>query len=157
MLQATSQLMYTGKIIIVKNEHVRCGWDETRMYQPAHTPTSILQLLDHSLPRVAWVARYQASLRILFPQHHHSGGCHRGICIVGEPLKQKLEKQESQLEQFTESTELFVLKEVGSEHLSNVEMPQVFLKMAGRLTNITIKCFQVLVSQIFETRVKCSR
>ena len=54
-------------------------------------------------------------------------------------MKQKLEEYE--LEQFTESTELSVLKEVGSEHLSTVEMPQVILKMVGRLANITIKRF----------------
>ena len=64
-------------------------------------------------------------------------------------MKQKLEKYENQLEQFTEST-LSVLKEVGSECLSTVEMPQVILKMAGYLANITIKRFQVLVSRFFE-------
>ena len=39
------------------DKHVRCGWNETRMYQPAHA-SKHPQLLDDVIPRVTRVARY---------------------------------------------------------------------------------------------------
>lgn len=68
-----------------------------------------------------------------------------------ESLKPKLEEYEKQLEEFTEFTELSVLKEIECEP-SSVEMPQVILKMAGCLCEITIKRFEELVEQIFKTK-----
>ena len=70
-----------------------------------------------------------------------------------ESLKSKLEEYQKQLEEFTESTKLSVLKEIESE-CSSVEMPQVTIKMAGCLVLITIQRFQELVNQIFSTKSK---
>ena len=58
-----------------------------------------------------------------------------------ESLKSKLEEYQKQLEEFTESTKLSVLKEIESER-SSVEMPQVTIKMAGCVVLITIQRFR---------------
>ena len=69
--------------------------------------------------------------------------------FVGEPLKQQLEKYESHLDEFTESAELSLLKEVQSHCPSYVDMPQVVFKLTGFWPSVTIKHFKRFIDQIF--------
>lgn len=71
--------------------------------------------------------------------------------FVGEPLKEQLDKYEKQLNEFMESTKVSFLKKIDSKRTSDeVEMPQIVFKISSRLTDITIKQFQMLVRLIFE-------
>ena len=69
--------------------------------------------------------------------------------FVGEPLKEQLEKYESHLDEFTESAELSLLKEVQSRCPSGVDMPQVVFKLTGFWPSVTIKHFKRFIDQIF--------
>ena len=69
--------------------------------------------------------------------------------FIGEPLKQQLEKYECHLDEFTESTELSLLKEVQSRCPSGVDMPQVVFKLTGFWPSVTIKHFKRFIDQIF--------
>ena len=69
--------------------------------------------------------------------------------FVGEPLKKQLEEYENHLDEFTESTELSLLKEVRSCCPSGVDMPQVVFKLTGFWPSVTIKHFKRFVDQIF--------
>ena len=71
--------------------------------------------------------------------------------FIGNPLKQQLEKYESQLKKFIETATLFLLK--GVEFLSqssSVDMPKVIFKLTGFWPNVTIKRFQRFVDHVFE-------
>ena len=70
--------------------------------------------------------------------------------FVGDPLKKQLEEYENHLDEFTESTELSLLKEVRSHCPSGVDMPQVVFKLTGFWPSVTIKHFKKFVDQIFE-------
>ena len=69
--------------------------------------------------------------------------------FVGEPLKEQLEKYESHLDEFTESAELSLLKEVQTRCPSGVDMPQVVFKLTGFWPSVTIKRFKRFIEQIF--------
>ena len=64
-------------------------------------------------------------------------------------MKQQLEKYESHLDEFTESAELSILKEIQSHCPSGVDMPQVVFKLTGFWPSVTIKHFKRFVDQIF--------
>ena len=71
--------------------------------------------------------------------------------FVGEPLKQQLKKYECELENFTKTAELSLLKKV--EFLgqsSTADMPQVIFKLTGFWPSVTIKRFQRFVDHVFE-------
>ena len=70
--------------------------------------------------------------------------------FIGEPLKHQLEEYEHQLDNFKESTSMFLLQEIGPQCSPSVGAPQVTIKLAKCWQSVTIKRFQRLVEQIFE-------
>ena len=71
--------------------------------------------------------------------------------FVGEPLKQQIEKYECELEKFTETAELSLLKQVEFlDQSSSADMPQVIFKLTGFWPSVTIKRFQRFVDHVFE-------
>ena len=71
--------------------------------------------------------------------------------FVGEPLKQQLEKYECELEKFTETAEISLLKKVEFlDQFSSADMPQVIFKLTGFWPSVTIKRFQRFVDHVFE-------
>ena len=71
--------------------------------------------------------------------------------FVGEPLKQQLENYECELEEFTKTAEISLLKEVEFvNQYSSADMPQVIFKLTGFWPSVTIKRFQRFVDHIFE-------
>lgn len=72
--------------------------------------------------------------------------------FVGEPLKQQLDQYESQLDEFTRSAKLSLLKVVRSQCPYNVDLPRVVFKLAGIWPSVTIKHFQKFVNHVFGVR-----
>ena len=71
--------------------------------------------------------------------------------FVGEPLKKQLEIYECELEKFTETAEMSLLKKVEFlDQSSSADMPQVIFKLTGFWPNVTIKRFQRFVDHVFE-------
>ena len=71
--------------------------------------------------------------------------------FVVKPLKQQLEKYECELEKFTETAEISLLKKVKFlDQYSSADMPQVIFKLTGFWPDITIKRFQKFVEHVFE-------
>ena len=71
--------------------------------------------------------------------------------FVGESLKQQLEKYEHELEEFTKTAEISLLKEVQIvNQYRSTDMPQVIFKLTGFWPSVTIKRFQRFVDHIFE-------
>ena len=71
--------------------------------------------------------------------------------FIGKPVKQQLEEYESLLKEFTESTEISLLKKVEFlNQSSSPDMPQVIFKLKGFWPSVTIKRFQRFVNHIFE-------
>ena len=71
--------------------------------------------------------------------------------FIGKPLKKQLEEYENLLKEFTESTEISLLKEVEFLNLSHsTDMPRVIFKLTGFWPSVTIKRFQRFVDHVFE-------
>ena len=67
------------------------------------------------------------------------------------PLKTQLSQYNCQLDEFTNSTKIALLKEVRSKSGAPVEgMPQVTFKLTGFWLDVTIKRFQTFVDKIFK-------
>ena len=67
------------------------------------------------------------------------------------PLKTQLSQYNCQLDEFTNSTKMALLKEVRSKSGAPVEgMPQVTFKLTGFWLDVTIKRFQAFVDKIFK-------
>lgn len=72
--------------------------------------------------------------------------------FVGDPMKQQLKRYESQLDEFTESAKLSLLKEVQSQCPPSIDLQRVVFKLAGFWPRVTIKHFQRFVNHIFGVR-----
>ena len=71
--------------------------------------------------------------------------------FVGKPLKQQLKKYECELEKFTETAEMSLLKKVEFlDRFTSADMPQVIFKLTGFWPSVTIKRFQRFVDHVFE-------
>ena len=71
--------------------------------------------------------------------------------FVGRPLKQQLKKYECELEKFTETAEMSLLKKVEFlDQSSSADLPQVIFKLTGFWLSVTIKRFQRFVDHVFE-------